>query len=182
VRLTGADDVAAFGNGSDNRLIGNKGANSLQGFDGDDMLSGGRGWDQLNGGVGKDTLIGGAASDLLHGGAGNDTLIGGGGFDGFVFDTAPNSGFNRDTVEDFDPVEDQIFLDDAVFSKLGAGGVTASSFLIGPAAADADDRIVYDQATGALFYDRDGDGGAAAVQFAMLDPGLALTSLEFTVY
>ena len=47
------------------------------------------------------------------------------------------------------------------------------------AAADADDRIIYDPTTGALYYDPDGNGGGAAVQFATLAPGLALENDNF---
>jgi len=48
--------------------------------------------------------------------------------------------------------------------------LTASAFVYGTAAADASDRIIFNEATGALVYDRDGTGSAAAVQFATLDP------------
>ena len=50
-----------------------------------------------------------------------------------------------------------------------------------PAAHDADDRVVYNSATGALFYDADGTGAAAAVRFAILDPGLHLTRADFAI-
>jgi Ca2+-binding RTX toxin-like protein len=45
---------------------------------------------------------------------------------------------------------------------------TADFFTLGTAAADANDRIVYDQTTGNLLYDADGTGATAAVQFATL--------------
>ena len=48
-------------------------------------------------------------------------------------------------------------------------------------AADADDRIIDNAATGALLFDADGVGGAAAVQFATLSAGLAMTAGELTV-
>lgn len=46
---------------------------------------------------------------------------------------------------------------------------------------DATDRILYDQTTGKLFYDADGNGVKAAVQLATLQPGLTLTFADFLV-
>ena len=53
--------------------------------------------------------------------------------------------------------------------------------MIGTAAQDADDHIIYDSGTGALYYDGDGSGGTAAVRFAQVSAGLALTNLDFYV-
>ena len=39
----------------------------------------------------------------------------------------------------------------------------------GTAATQADDYILYNRNTGALFYDADGNGSIAALQFATLD-------------
>ena len=61
------------------------------------------------------------------------------------------------------------------------GALNPNAFATGSAAADADDRIVYNNATGQLFYDADGNGGIAAVQFATLATGLALTASDFQV-
>lgn len=46
---------------------------------------------------------------------------------------------------------------------------------------DADDHIIYNDVTGALSFDVDGTGAAAAVQFATLSAGLALTNSDFLV-
>ena len=53
--------------------------------------------------------------------------------------------------------------------------------MIGAAAVDADDYLIYNSGTGALLFDADGNGGGAAVQFATLATGLALTVADFTV-
>ena len=64
---------------------------------------------------------------------------------------------------------------------LATGTLAASAFRIGAGAADASDRIIYDDDNGALFFDPDGLGGAAAVRFATLDAGLAMSNVDFLV-
>jgi len=68
-----------------------------------------------------------------------------------------------------------------VFASVTGGGIQAGEFVIGTAAADADDRLVYDQSTGRLFYDADGNGAGAAVLFAQLGAGTVLAAGDFVV-
>jgi Ca2+-binding RTX toxin-like protein len=115
-----------------------------------------------------DTLSGGFGNDTLSGGAGNDCLIGGAGDDQFIFDTALDEA-NVDAIRGYSATNDTILLDDAVFTALGPPGIlTSIAFTTGTEATDADHRIIYHGTSGALFYDADGLGGAAAVLFATL--------------
>ncbi|MES2444127.1 MAG: putative Ig domain-containing protein [Pseudomonadota bacterium] len=124
------------------------------------------------------TLTGNGGANQLHGGMGGDTLTGGGGADGFWFDTALDGTF--DTITDFDVAADTIHLDRAIFTGIGASGELGSgAFASGVAAQDADDRIVYDSATGNIYYDADGSGAAAAVLIAQVTAGTALTHADF---
>jgi Ca2+-binding RTX toxin-like protein len=141
---------------------------NLVGSSFNDTLTGDGNANTLQGGAGNDSLNGGAGNDVLAGGLGNDTLVGGTGLDVFLFDTAPNGTTNRDTVNGFVVVDDTIQLSQAVFSALDLGVLDPAAFRAGTAAVDADDRIIFNAANGALFYDADGVGGAAAVQFATL--------------
>jgi serralysin len=132
----------------------------------------------LSGGDGADLLYGGDGVDRVDGGAGADFLEGGNGADTYVFSSALGGG-NIDTIAGFNVVDDTIELSTAIFTGIGIGVLGSNAFVIGAAAGDADDRIIYDSATGALYYDADGDGGGAAVQFATLATGLALTANDF---
>ena len=85
------------------------------------------------------------------------------------------------TIVDFAAGTDKIALDDAVFTGLGLGALTASAFVTGTAAGDADDRIIYDSATGQLYFDADGNGAGAAILFATLQGAPALTASDFLV-
>ncbi|HEY5713626.1 MAG TPA: hypothetical protein VIT38_17150, partial [Allosphingosinicella sp.] len=111
---------------------------------------------------------------------GNDSLNGGPGADMFVFNSALGAG-NVDAIADFTVGSDKIMLDDAIFTGLALGALPAGAFRSGASAADADDRIIYNPATGALFFDPDGNGGAVGVQFATLATGLAMTAGDFLV-
>lgn len=172
--LTGAASINGTGNAAANSISGNGNANSLSGGDGNDRLSGGGG---------NDVLYGGALNDRLFGGNGNDSLSGGGGRDGFHFDRALSPSANVDTILDFSVPYDTIFLDRDVFTRLSADGTLApEAFHRGTAAADADDRIIYDAASGKIFYDYDGAGGGAMVLFAQVTAGTPLTNADFVGY
>lgn len=122
----------------------------------------------LDGGAGNDTLNGGLGDDFLRGGLGNDRLIGGLGFDNFLFNTAPSAA-NQDTIVDFNHVQDTIRLDNAVFAALGGpGGLNPNFFFAGAAAHDADDHVIYNSATGALFYDSNGNLGGGVSLIATI--------------
>jgi serralysin len=136
----------------------------------------------LTGNASGNVVIGNDGNNIINGGDGRDELIGRGGQDSFLFNTALNAATNVDVITDFNVADDQIFLDDAIFSSsLGLGYISAGEFVIGTATQDANDRIIYNGNTGALSYDNDGVGGNAAVQFATLGTGLALTYLDFYV-
>jgi len=72
-------------------------------------------------------------------------------------------------------------LENDLFTSLPNGALAAGAFVVGTAAQDADDRIVYNPTTGALFFDADGNGAGAAVQFAVLSGAPALAASDFTV-
>jgi Ca2+-binding RTX toxin-like protein len=136
----------------------------------------------LTGNANGNVVIGNIGNNRLGGGGGNDQLTGGNGQDEFLFDTALNAATNVDRITDFNVADDTILLDRDIFSSsLGLGNISAGEFVIGTTAQDANDRIIYDSSTGALFYDNDGVGGNAAVRFATLSTGLALTNLDFLV-
>ncbi len=100
---------------------------------------------------------------------------------------AQTDNYSPDKVLDFNVRDDSFQLDNAVFRKLGKGTpakpvkLGADAFFKGKAAEDKEDRILYDKASGALFYDADGIGAAKAVKVAILKKGLALTHSDFFV-
>ena len=163
--LTGTAALNGTGNGSNNRITGNSGNN------------------RLDGGAGADDLFGGSGNDSLNGGTGKDDLTGGAGSDHFVFTTAPGSS-NVDTITDYNVAADTIRIDNAVFTGLAGGGLSAGAFARNATgqAGDASDRIIYESDTGRLYFDRDGTGLAAKVHFATLDMNLGLTHADFFVF
>ncbi len=137
--------------------------------------------------AGNDILTGGNANDVLNGGLGNDILTGGAGNDLFVFNTTPNASTNLDTITDFVSGADKLQLSKIIFSGLGiqTGNLTSAQFWSAAnvtAAHDADDRVIYNNTTGAVYYDVDGQGGSGAIQIALIGinshPALALTDIQ----
>jgi len=161
--LLGAKAVKGTGNALKNTLTGNAGANSLSGLAGNDILKGMNGRDVLNGGLGADKLYGGAQADS------------------FVFD-ARLSAANRDMIMDFSVRDDTILLENGIFRKLvKAGKLSKDSFKLSTETRDGDDYIIYNQAKGALYYDADGSGRGAAIQFATIANHAKLTAADFVV-
>jgi VCBS repeat-containing protein len=151
-----ANSVVDLGGGND----------TFNGGSGGDNVSGGNGNDTIIGMGGGDRLAGGNGNDTLTGGAGNDNLTGGSGQDFFTFNS-PND--KVDSITDFNPVDDTILVDDVGFGGgLVVGALLEAQFVLGTTATDASDRFIYNQSTGALFFDIDGTGASTQIQIATL--------------
>ncbi len=149
--LTGTSAINGTGNGLANVITGNSAAN------------------QLNGGSGNDTLDGGLGNNRLTGGNGNDI---------FKFTTKNHV----DIIADYNVANDTMQLENSIFTALTATGtLPAGQFRIGAQAMDANDFIIYNNTTGALLYDANGNGAGAAVQIATLSAGLGLTNADIVV-
>jgi Ca2+-binding RTX toxin-like protein len=126
----------------------------------------------------RNVLKGERGADWINGAKGNDVLVGGSGKDAFLFDATLSRTTNVERLTDFRSIDDTLVLDHDVFTKVrGNRWLDSSAFYVGAAAHDSNDRIVYNKATGALFYDPDGSGAAAAIKFAQLNAG---TNLRYT--
>ena len=151
--------------------------------DGNDSITGNGLGNKIHGMRGNDTILGEGGADTLSGGAGNDTLTGGTDQDIFLFDRALNALTNVDIIVDFSHLDDTFWLDNAIFSGLVSGALTDDDFHLGTSAEDVFDRIIYDSATGALYYDADGSSSLfAQIQFATLaNHTVDLSFNDFTV-
>jgi len=187
--VNGAEDgrdlqpYAYISNSAGDKIVANVYRNSLKGNGGNDLLYGLKG------------------DDFLSGGDGNDTLYGGAGADAFVFDR-PLRTAGVDRVADFSRHQgDNVLLsakvfkaidfkavDAAAFSDAWAEGydsfgrISKAAFRIGTAAADSDDRLIYNKAKGKLSYDADGDGSAAPILFAQFKAGTSIAYVDILIF
>jgi len=159
-------------------LVGDLATEATSGSSAADKFVGGSGKDRLGGGAGNDILMGAGGDDVLFGGAGKDTLAGGTGKDVFLFDTAPNKLY-PDTITDFSSASDSFHLKRAIFKTMPKGALSSGAFVLGKAAKDAGDRIIYDKGTGSVYYDADGTGRIAAVKIATIANKAALHHHDF---
>ncbi|MDP3796617.1 MAG: cadherin-like domain-containing protein, partial [Polaromonas sp.] len=168
----------------------NSGIDNISGayVTGDDVIFARGGGDTIFAGSGNDTVFGQAGDDQIHGGTGNDVLTGGSGNDTFYFDTALDPSANVDTITDFNAnTGDKIAMDQTIFTMLTVASPLAPANFVanaGGVAADANDYVLYDTATGNLYYDADGNGAGAKLLFATLTlSGISGTvdSTDFTV-
>ena len=153
------------GNRGDDTLFGDAGNDELDGDRGHNVLYGDFGNDKLDGGWGNDRLNGGRGNDILEGDKGKDTLNGGAGRDVFLFEPRLTKG-NVDVITDFTSGNDTIQLDQSIFAKLAAGGLSAENFCNTGAAETENHFIIYNATTGKLLYDADGNDAGVAVEFA----------------
>jgi Ca2+-binding RTX toxin-like protein len=129
------------------------------------------------------SIAGNTGANILDGKGGSDTLTGLGGKDFFVFSTALGAE-NVDTITDFNAVDDTIRLENAIFTALATTGALAASAFkdLADGPKDANDRIIYNSATGNLYYDADGSGSVFGnVKFACIANLADLTAADFTV-
>jgi serralysin len=174
---TGAN-VLRSGKGND-IIDGRAGNDILQAEEGNDTLRGGDGNDDLSGGDGTDNLNGGNGNDILSGDGGKSFMTGGAGRDRFKLGpTATKSAATE--ITDFRPADDTMAFSQLTFFKIGRT-LDKNEFYIGSTAHDADDRLIYNKATGWLTYDLDGNGSRAAYYVALLDKGLSLTTGDFLI-
>ncbi|MEH1948148.1 MAG: calcium-binding protein [Nostoc sp.] len=182
----GNDTLASGGSTGDNLLSGGDGNDSLDisGSYSSEYSSDFRslGNNTLNGGAGNDTLnaSGSVGNNLLSGGDGNDILTGGNGNDTFAFNSY-NQGV--DSIYNFNATNELIQVSAAGFGGgLSTGSLKTSQFTIGTSATTSNQRFVYDNITGVLYFDLDGSAGTfTQVKFAQLSGGVTLSEKNFVV-
>ena len=152
------DAIEIVGNSKANKIYGGAGNDTIKGDAGNDLLYGGARDDILYGGTGKDSLLGDdgadvifgevgndkisgdAGNDSIIGGKGNDSLWGGDGADIFYYE----KGDGKDTIFDYAPDDDKIFLVSGSIDDIIARGSVAT-FQIGTGAIkirDARDKEI----------------------------------------
>ncbi len=178
--LGGNDTIK--GAAGDDVQYGGEGNDDLQGKLNDDILYGGNGNDDLAGGKDDDILFGGKGKDFLSGGADNDVLWGSSDKDTFYF--AHKGGQHKDKILDYNE-KDNIGLEDDVFNKAkfdNKGVLKKNYFEAGKSADDGKDRIIYDEKSGKIYYDKNGDKNGGEKPFARVDEGTDLSHKDFEVY
>ena len=137
----------------------------------------------VSGNSAANIIVGNSGSNVIRARDGADTITGGGGNDFFDFTTAPTA---SDTITDF-ASGDRLRFEDAAFTAIGATGNWAAGdgrFFAAAGATsghDANDRLVYDTSTGALYYDADGSGAGAAQHVATLQGAPVLSATDISV-
>jgi len=152
-----AQDDFLFANGLGSKILGKDGNDSIIGGDADQTLKGGKG---------DDFLFAHDGFSFMFGGKGNDVFA-------FADPSLPNK------IKDFNPDQDQIGLDGWGFDAIGPGFLTDDQFHVGKAAKTESQIIIYDKKSGALYYDGDGSGIDAQIQFAKVGKGLDISAGNF---
>ena len=173
---------------------------TLNGGANQDSLLGGIGNDSISGGGSVDTIFGDNGNDIITGGAGADQLTGGDGEDQYNYLVAANALVaGGDTITGFNLDEDLLTfaalngitgfveatagaLKTIITSATVGSDVAFVSNATGTVGAFAEAQFIYNTATGALAFDADGNGVAAASSPVATLTGLpVLTADQFTI-
>jgi Ca2+-binding RTX toxin-like protein len=131
------------------------------------------------------TIVGNPFDNTIIGRIGNDVLKGQAGADTFVFDRAIGEG-NVDRIIDFNVNEadegDLLKMKGSIFGGLAVGVLDADYFVAGTAATDADDRFIFDSASGRLWLDADGAGGAAQELIATFEQDAMVMATDIEIF
>ncbi len=131
------------------------------------------------------TIIGTPFANTIVGREGKDTLKGQRGADTFVFDRAIGPD-NVDRIIDFNVNEaaegDRLLMKGSVFGGMAAGGLAADAFATGTAAQDANDRFLFDQGSGRLWFDADGAGAGDQVLIATFEQNAIVTAGDIEIF
>ncbi|NOT72383.1 MAG: calcium-binding protein [Hyphomicrobium sp.] len=144
------------------------------------VIRGNNGVNTILGGDGNDSLYGYGGNDTLESQAGNDALFGGTGVDRFQFrqsQLGAASGIDR--IYDFS-ASDYIKIDTASVTSQRA--LFSTEFALGTSALDASDRVIYDSASGAMWFDADGNGAQAQILFVVIDTKPAVSAADILLF
>ncbi len=187
--LVGSGDDDIIYDSSGMNFIGSGGGNDtvfagedndiVDDFYGDDTHYLGAGDDLLIDNLGNDIIYGGEGDDFIESGSGNDLVTPGPGSDTlYYFSIAPAF---IDSIDDFNADEDQFLLASSGFGDLSAGQLPEEQFVIGEVAQDGDDYFIYDNNSGTLYFDSDGNGPSEAIAFAQFNNTPDLTSANIII-
>jgi len=142
----------------DDTLVSGVDSEEMIGKLGNDLLFGYAGADSIRGGLGNDTLVGGNGADLLNG---ND------GADWFVYNNVTEG---SDTIKRFQVGADKIIVSASGFGGGLVEGVLDSEKLAFGTEAElvGSGQFVFDDATGLLSWDANGQGGQQSVALATI--------------
>ena len=171
------------GKGGNDRAKGSSGDDFLIGGTGNDRLFGEDGNDRFKGGIGRDRLVGGKGDDELMGGKDIDTLQGDSGADIFLYTNKKDGGKKGDKIRDFDVLEDTLVFKGKAFDDALQRNRTLKKkfFTIGSRAKRANHRFIYNDRSGLLSFDPDGNGSAKAFKLARMDSGLDLDQNSISI-
>ncbi len=131
------------------------------------------------------TIIGTPYDNTIVGREGSDTLKGQAGDDTFVFDRAIGP-TNVDRIIDFETVatdDDTLkFKGSILGGAVSAGVLDAAQFAAGTTAQDANDRFIFDQASGQLWFDADGNGASDQILVATFEQNAVVEADDILVF